>query len=168
MLADIEDLFNKGGCKEIDKKYHNYRIIKFMFKELTPEQKIIWKRYLGWRWKKEHPEFTKSQNKYYYKLYRKTKPHVCICKKCGQEFNAAKKCYKICPRCQFMPSESQIKKQEILERKIKKMAKIEQVYNIYITGEMNQTQIARVYDTTQENISRWIRKYKKYLQNKKK
>lgn len=168
VIQEIEKLYKSGGYAAIHEKYALYRMPKGINKTFTKKQKEIWKRYLNWRWKKNHPDFIKIENLHWYKYYRKVKPFVCICKKCGEKFNAPKKYYKTCPECLTAPSLRDVERRQILERKIKRAAIREQVYNIYITGEITQEKLAEIYNTSQENISRWIRLHKKYLQNKKK
>lgn len=170
MLADIEELFNKSGCKAIDKKYHDYRMVKFMSKELTPEQKRIWKRYLGWRWRHSHPEFVSAQNKHYSEIYKKTKPFVITCQYCENQFNAARSSYHVCPNCMEKSHKKQLalKQAKIARRKAREHF-IQEIIHLWQSG-ISQTEIARRYNRTQSGISALLRRHyllRKPLANKK-
>lgn len=156
--------FNRGGYKAIRKEFEGKRMPKSTFKELTAEAKKIWHRFLGWRWRKDHPEFIKKQNYYYYKKRIEEKPYKCICVRCGEEFNAARPYYKICGKC---PTKTSIKKKEIQMRKDHRNMIAEQAVAMYQTGRYTQKEVAEFFGTYQRQISNWVTADRKRLQNKK-
>lgn len=126
-------------------------------KNMTPEEYKQYKRDLSKRWRDNNPEKIKKQNKYYSDLYKKTKPFVCICSKCGCSFHASRNYYKICEDCKLKPSKRQILLQERKNKHIEKIKLIEEVKYGYKCG-IQQAILAENFGVTQKTISNWINK----------
>ena len=160
---DLEKVYKLGGYELIDSYFVGIRKTKKDI--LSSEGKKIWTRYLHWRWCKNHPEFIKKQNKYYFDKYKTEKPHKCICKRCGQEFDAPRPYYKLCMKC---PTKTQLKKKEIQFRKDRKKMIAEQAVAMYKTGLYTQQYIADFFGTYQRQISNWVNSARKKLTKEKK
>lgn len=134
-------------------------------KRMTEEEKLLRKRYLHRRWRKNHPIFCKEQNKYYYELYRVIKPKTCICKYCHQEFKASRSYYKICPVCLAAPRKTHLLKKLKAEKRKLRLERIEVALKLYEKG-WSQVKIAKMFGVSQKCISTWVCN-KKRLQIKK-
>ena len=152
---DIEESFREGGYELIDSIFHGVRMPKSMSKNISQKAYHRWIRYLRWRWLHQHPDFSKKQNKYYAEKRQKEKPYVCICKKCGKEFNAPRKCYKICPNCRIYPSLRNIKKQNAEKRLKKKIGDIQEA-QVWARMGLSQQTIADHFAVSQKTISNWV------------
>ena len=140
------------------------------WKAMSPEDQIKWKRFLQRRWRHNHPEFVSAQNKYYSEFYKKTKPFVITCRHCGNQFNAARYSYHICPNCVEESHKKQLalKQAKVTRRKAREHF-IQEIIHLWQTG-ISQTEIARRYNRTQSGISALLRRHyllKKPLANKK-
>lgn len=85
-------LYNKGN--------NMYKRLKHgEFIAMTPEQKQEHLRVLRKRYREAHPDKIHRDNLHYYQVYKKTKPHQCICVKCGKSFYAPRWYFKWCDDC---------------------------------------------------------------------
>lgn len=134
-------------------------------KNMTDEEFRQYKRDIQKRWRHKHPEYVKKENLYWYKKYREEKPYKCICKRCGQEFDAPRPYYKVCGKC---PTKTSIMKKEIQMRKDNKKMIVEQAVAMYKTGLYTQTQVAEFFGTYQRQISNWVKEDRKRLTKEKK
>lgn len=157
MKYSIEDLYQQGGYEFIYAKYGFKRMPKASRYSMTEKSYRRWKLYLRWRWMSQHPDYAKEQNKYYNKLYQKTKPCVCICINCGKEFNAPRKYYKICPECHKIPTKHELYVKEMAKRRKERQEMIEEVKYWYSKGETQEV-LAEDFGVTQKTISNWVRK----------
>lgn len=156
----IEDIYNAGALPALHKAYHDKRMPMNNLKFLTPKARKIWKNYIQYRWRKKHPEFVKKQNDYFAAKYRTEKPFICTCKYCGQQFNAPKNCYQICPTCSARPSKKRLKQLEIEQRRLARQASIEEARFWYSKG-ITQEVLAEDFGVAQKTISNWVRGVKK-------
>ncbi len=73
------------------------RIKRGSFKNMTPDEQRAHRLMLQRRWRANNRDKLRAHNHYYWELYKKTKPTLCVCQKCGKEFYAPRKNY--CKRC---------------------------------------------------------------------
>lgn len=150
----IKDIYKAGGYKALLEEGF-YRLPIGATKEMSDEEKRIWKRFLAYRWRKEHPEFVKRQNRYYSKKRQKEKPYIAICKLCGKEFHTAREYNKICPDCHKLPTKHQIHIEESKKRKKEKALIRDEVRYWYKKG-LTQCVLAEDFGVTQKTISNWV------------
>lgn len=124
-------------------------------KDMSPEEYKEYKRRLGKRWRDNNPEKVKAQNRYYSEKRRIEKPYICVCKRCGKNFNAQRNFFKICPECQLLPSRTKLFLEERAKRKEKRLQNIEEVKLWYKAG-FTQMQIAKDFKVSQKTISNWL------------
>ena len=130
-------------------------------KNMTKEEILQRKRLLQKNWREKHPEFTKAQNKYWANVYRQTKPHKCVCSKCGKEFNAARKYFCTCPDCIKIKKQNVIlRKQSIIDKRKQRQEEYKTICELYRAG-MKQTAIAFTLGRAQSGISAILRRYTK-------
>lgn len=141
------------------------RLKRGEFKNMSPEKQKEWKRYLQKRWRSEHKEVMKKENKYWYDLYRKTKPYKCICKRCGKEFDSPRPYYVLCGKC---PSQNELEKRRIAEKKRLREERKNAAVKMYLTGKYSQQQVAEHFGTIQKQISLWVNEYKNTCKIKRK
>ena len=103
------------------------------FIAMTPEQQKAHKRALNKRWRDAHPDIMHEQNLHWYRFYKKVKPHTCICKKCGQSFNAPRAYFKLCDGCRNKDWGG-VRRQAILDRQNARLRKHEQVIELAKQG----------------------------------
>lgn len=128
------------------------------FKQMTPEQQAEHMKQLRKNWRHRHPEFVKAQNKKFAELYKRTKPHICICKICGCEFNATRKENVRCPKCWKSILEERKQKQFMKEYAMRaKIYMIESVVALARTG-MPQKEMSARLGIKQATISAMCRK----------
>ena len=134
---------------------------------MSDEEKKQWKHFLQKRWRKEHPEKMRESNKKWAQFYNETKPCKCVCKVCGNVFNARRNYLKKCPACVLASHEKQsLLKQQLQERKQKRQDFVVTIVEMYKSG-LTQQQIADIMKRSQSNISAILRKNKKILTSKK-
>ena len=75
------------------------RLKRGEFIAMSDEEKEKHLRMLNVRWRKNNPDKVRAQNRHFYNVYKTTRPHICICVKCGNSFNAPKSYYKLCDEC---------------------------------------------------------------------
>lgn len=124
-------------------------------KSMTDEEKLLRKRYLHKRWRDNHPDFCKAQSKYYYALYKQTKPKTCVCKYCHQEFNAPRDYYKICPNCLSAPKKTHLLNKLKAEKRKLRLHRIEVALKLYGQG-LSQIKIGALLGVTQKCVSTWV------------
>ena len=125
-------------------------------KNMSPEEYKEYKRELQRRWRKEHPEYMKENNRHWYRFYQRVKPRVCVCKFCGQEFNAPRSYYKICPECRNKPSKHKLLLMARAERKKTRQELQVKAIEMYKKG-LFERQIAEKLNVSQKCISNWVR-----------
>ena len=135
------------------------RLRKGEFLAMTPEKQIEHRKMLQRRWRKNNKDIVKARNHRYYLKYKKTKPYIAVCKYCGQEFNATRSYYKICPDCMCKPKKIALEKIAIQNRKAKKEEMKKEIRDWYSVG-MTQMALAQYYGVTQTTISKWLREKK--------
>lgn len=136
-----------------NKGYNMYKRLKHgEFMAMTPEQKRQHKAMLTKRYKKAHPEKIREINLYFYNLYKKTKPHKCICVKCGKVFNAARSVYKWCDECKNKDWGA-IRRQAIIDKRNAKINKHKKVIELAKLG-WEQEEIAKQVGYSQRNVSK--------------
>ena len=134
------------------------------FNKMTDEEKKEHLKMLQKRWRKNHPEWVKNQNKKYYKIYKETKPCKCICVRCGREFFAPRSYYKLCGEC---PSKYELYKMGVKMRRDRKALIAQQAVEMYKTGKYTQEEVAKIFGTYQKQVSNWVKKARKKLTSKK-
>lgn len=132
------------------------------FKKMTPEQQTEWKHYLQKRWRDNHKDKMHAENKKWFEHYKTVKPYICVCKRCGAEFNSPRPYYKLCGKC---PTLTELRKNQIRERWEQRRQNILEALELRNQG-LTQEKIAKRFNTSQENISRWFREAKKLLTDK--
>lgn len=129
-------------------------------KNMTDEEKKQHNRYLQRRWRKNHPDFIKAQNKYYYEFYSRVKPYTCICVKCGQKFYKSRKCYKLCPEClENMHKTADLRRKVIVLKQEERQQEYKEIVDMYKNGHSQQI-IAETFGRSQSGVSKIIRKLK--------
>lgn len=126
-------------------------------RNMSPEEFKEYKRSLQRRWKAKNPERIKEDNRKWWEWRKREKPKVCVCKYCGNEFNAARATYKICPECLEKPCPTKVKLWEAYCKRLEKQQKINEVRELYSTGQYKQKQLAYMYNVSQRVISYWVR-----------
>ena len=122
------------------------------FIAMTPEQKQEHKRMLNRRYRVKNPDKIHKRNLYFYELYKTIKPCVCICKKCGNKFNAPRKYYKLCDTCRNTDW-GKIRTQNILDRRNERIRKHELIIQLAKLG-LKQSDIAAQVGYCQRNVSK--------------
>ena len=129
-------------------------------KDMSPEEYKEYKRNLQRSWRKRNKKLVKERNHNWWIYYKETKPRVCICKYCGNEFNAPRNYYKVCPDCRNKPKKYELIKMAKEQRKKQRQEMIEEARDWYKAG-MTQEAIALDFGVSQKCISNWVRKGKK-------
>lgn len=122
-------------------------------KNMTPEELKQYKRDLGKRYRRRHPDKIKAQNKYYSELYSKTKPFPNTCVDCGNVFYASRSTIKHCPECREKKHAitANIKKEKDLRRK-QRFADYKLILKMYKSGHTQEI-IAETLGRSQSGIS---------------
>lgn len=129
-------------------------------KDMTREEYLVYRRSLQKRWRRNHPDWVKTNNKYWAQLYRETKPFKCICKICGAEFMASRSERKRCPKCRVEKAYiSEMRKKTIVLKREERRAEYQQIVRMYKQGVKQQT-IADTLGRSQSGISAILRKLK--------
>lgn len=162
MQVDIVNLYKNGGFQAIDDlgiklKYGEGRTLK-------PEERVLWTRYLRWRWRRANPDKVKAENKHWGEFYKKMRPYRCICKRCGCEFNADRPYRLYCGKC---PSKSKLNQERIAAKKKQREQLKNAVVMLYCTGKMTQQEIADRLGIYQKYVSLFIKEKTKELTGKK-
>lgn len=110
-------------------------------------------------WRHQHPEFIKRQNRKWGEFYRKTKPCVCVCHKCGEDFNACRKYFVTCPACvKKRFDEAKRKKMAEIARRERKLSRNEQILLLHSKGLL-QHEISACVGIGQAAVSYVLRKH---------
>lgn len=130
------------------------RLARGDFQKMTPEQQRAHKFMLRARYRENHREELQEQNRYYSALYAKTKPFLCVCKKCGKEFNARRSDARtICDECRAKSAQASAQRRtELRERQIKRRAQWTKCLELARTG-MLQKEISKITGLKQATIS---------------
>lgn len=135
------------------------RLKRGTFKLLTPEQQREHTHVLAARYRANHRELLRKKYKDWHKKRMKTNPCVCVCRTCGQTFNAPRSCYKLCDNCQKQVHIVAENKRQTLEQKRADYRKmIQEILELAQQG-VRQEDIAQKYDYSQVGISAICRKY---------
>ena len=126
---------------------------------MSPEEYKEYKRNLQRSWRKRNKKLVKERNHNWWIYYKETKPRVCICKYCGNEFNAPRNYYKVCPDCRNKPKKYELIKMAKEQRKKQRQEMIEEARDWYKAG-MTQEVLALEFGVSQKCISNWVRKEK--------
>jgi predicted transcriptional regulator len=125
-------------------------------KDMSPEEYKEYKRNLQRSWRKRNKEWVKEHNHDWWIYYKENKPRICICKYCGNEFNAPRNYYKICPDCKNKPKKCELIKMAREQRKKTRQEMIEEARDWYKAG-MTQEAIALDFGVSQKCISNWVK-----------
>lgn len=125
---------------------------------MTPEEKKARKRLLQKRWRHNHPQYIKKQNKYWSELYSKTKPFECVCKVCGNSFYGARSSLLVCPVCAKAKAQRVANKRKAeLDKRNAKIARNAQALELHAKG-LKQQQIGDILSVSQRVVSYILRK----------
>ena len=128
---------------------------------MSDEEKLQHIHFLAKRWRHNHPEWVKAQNKKYSELYKKTKPYTCICKICGKTFRKPRSHYKLCPHCLAENHYiAEMRKKTIILKQEERKAEYEQIVKMYKQGVKQQV-IADTLGRSQSGISAILRRLNK-------
>lgn len=126
------------------------------FIAMTPEQKKEHLRMLRKRYRDAHPDKIHENNLHFYQVYKRFKPHRCICVKCGKPFDAPRWYYKWCDDCKNKPW-GQERKQAILAKRQARKERIELVLELAKKG-LYEREIAEKTGYTQSAVSAILRR----------
>lgn len=87
------------------------------FKNMTPDEQRAHMLMMRARYRAKNRNKIRAEQRYYKKLYMETKPYLCVCTKCGQEFNAHRSDCKRCEQCRSIPSKSALHREKVRARK---------------------------------------------------
>lgn len=128
---------------------------------MSDEEKLQHRRMMAKRWRKNHPEFVKAQNKYYSELYSKTRPFKCVCSKCGKTFGASRNTVKTCPECLAEQHRlTEMRRKTILLKQEERRTEYQQIVRMYKQGVKQQI-IADTLGRSQSGVSQIIRRLKR-------
>lgn len=120
---------------------------------MTPEEQREHRNALHRKWARKNSEYLNTKNKRYFDRWRKEKPFVVNCVRCGKEFNVARKSRQICDECHnFMHNLVDLRKKADKVRRDMKVARDELVLK-YTADGMLQKEIASMFGVTQKTIS---------------
>lgn len=76
------------------------RITYGSYKNMTPEEQRAHRLKLAARWRANNRKKISEKNHYFWEKRKELKPAICVCKVCGQEFNAPRRVgYTRCDKC---------------------------------------------------------------------
>lgn len=129
-------------------------------KDMTREEYLVYRRNLQKRWRHNHPDWVKANNKHWAQVYHETKPFKCICKICGAEFMASrserKRCSKCCAEKAYV---AEVRKKTIMLKREERKAEYKLVLEMYKDGHTQEI-IAETLGRSQSGISAILRKIK--------
>lgn len=97
-----------------------------------------------------------ARNKAFIEKWKKTKPFVVQCQWCGEDFNACRRCIKVCPNCHQKAHEhAQSIKMGLIARRNAKTYLMDKVVALRKKGLL-QTEIARELNLSQRNVSNYL------------
>lgn len=130
-------------------------------KTMTPDEYKQYKRALQKRWRHNHPDRVRAENRYYSKLYSQTKPFQCVCVRCGKTFGASRNTVKTCPECrEEMRKLVDMRRKAIVLKREEKQAEYQQIMVMRRMG-IKQQIIADVLGRSQSGISVILRRLKR-------
>lgn len=128
------------------------------YKLLTPEQQLAHNRELARHFREKHRERLNAQNAEYMRAWAKTKPFLVDCSWCGKEFNACRRCIKVCPDCHQKAHErAQAKKNTIIARRNAKAYFMDKVVELRKKG-LQQAEIGVQLGISQRSVSHLLLK----------
>lgn len=130
-------------------------------RNMSEEEYRQYKRALQKRWRHNHPDRVRAENRYYSKLYSQTKPFQCVCVKCGKTFGASRNTVKTCPKCrEVMRHLVDMRRKAIVLKREEKQAEYQQIARMYRQGVKQQV-IAGILGRSQSGISVILRRLNK-------
>lgn len=130
-------------------------------KTMTPDEYKQYKRDLQKRWRHNHPDRVRAENRYYSKLYSQTKPFQCVCVRCGKTFGASRNTVKTCPECrEEMRKLIDMRRKAIVLKREEKQAEYQQIARMYRQGVKQQV-IADTLGRSQSGVSVILRRINK-------
>ena len=130
---------------------------------MSDEEKTQHRRMMARRWRHNHPEFVKAQNKHFSELYSKTRPFACVCSKCGKTFGASRNTVKTCPQCLAEKAYiAEMRKKAIVFKQEERRAEYEQIIRMHKQG-VKQQMIADALGRSQSGVSAILRRLNKRI-----
>lgn len=128
------------------------------YKLLTPEQQLEHTRELRRQYRAKNREHLNAQNAKYIRMWTKTKPFLVDCSWCGKEFNACRRCIKVCPKCHEKAHErAQAKRNAIIARRNAKAYFMDKVAELREKG-LEQAEIGAKLGISQRSVSHLLLK----------
>ena len=128
------------------------------FKTLTPEQQIQHRRESARKYRQAHREQINARNKSYIDEWKITKPFLVDCSWCGKEFNACRRCIKVCPKCHEKAHKiAESKKMRIIARRNAKAYFMDKVAELREKG-LEQAEIGAKLGISQRSVSHLLLK----------
>ena len=123
------------------------------FKLMTPEQQAEHRRELARNSRMRNKEKRNAYNRAYFARWKKTKPFECVCKVCGNKFNAARSSRSICDKChQWMHELVENRK---LARRILRTERVSR--NLRVIGlaceGLSYSEISQIVGITERHVS---------------
>ena len=113
---------------------------------------------LARRYRIKHREEVNAKNKRYIDMWKITKPFVVQCQWCGEDFNACRRCIKVCPKCHQKAHEhAESIKMGLIARRNARAYLMDKVVELHNKGLL-QTEIARELNLSQRNVSNYLLK----------
>lgn len=95
------------------------RLPRGALQKMTPEERRKHINALTRRSRLKRRDKLNEQNRMYHELWKKTKPFVCICIRCGNKFNACKSNRRVCPGCHTRAHDHHV---ELVEARAQRVA----------------------------------------------
>lgn len=128
------------------------------FQKMTKKQQHEHTLALARRFRENHREELNAKNKAYIERWKITKPFVVQCNWCGEDFNARRRCIKVCPKCHEKAHEqAQAVKNEIIARRNAKAYFMDKVAELHEKGFL-QREIAQELGISQRSVSHLLLK----------
>lgn len=127
------------------------RLKRGEFIAMTQEQQKEHLRMLRKRYRVAHPDKIHENNLHFYQVYKRFKPHRCICVKCGKPFDAPRWYFKWCDDCKNKDW-GQERKNAILAKRQARKERIELVLKLAKKGLL-QKEIAEQTGYSQRAVS---------------
>lgn len=125
---------------------------------MTPEEQREHRNALHRKWARKNSEYLNAKNKRYFDRWRKEKPFVVNCARCGKEFNACRRCIKVCPKCHKKAHEhAQAVKNAIIARRNAKAYFMDKVAELREKG-LEQAEIGAKLGISQRSVSHLLLK----------
>lgn len=128
------------------------------FRTLTPEQQREHTRKCRRAYHAANREKLNARNKAFIEKWKITKPFVVQCQWCGEDFNACRRCIKVCPKCHQKAHEhAESIKMGLISRRNAKIYLKASVVELHRKGLL-QREIARELNISQRNVSNYLLK----------